>query len=76
MVTLLTTNFIEKLPQCPWRGVFEHSKRLRGFILKLAVASAGYPSMEVGVTSLDFSRKVIKMVQQSGLLFTALNKAQ
>ncbi|DAB41749.1 RNA-dependent RNA polymerase [Humulus lupulus mitovirus 1] len=68
----LFTNFVDKLRVDPWRGIFEHTRRLRGFLIRIQIIVASHPTLEVAIASISFARKCKHLAKQSGLLFTAL----
>lgn len=71
-MTKLFTNIIEYLPSIPWRRVFEYSRRLQRFLIKLFIVVSSRPTVEAGLASVSFSRQIIHLYKGSGPLFTAL----
>nr|WJJ80270.1 RNA-dependent RNA polymerase [Cannabis sativa mitovirus 1] len=69
---MLFTNFVERLRQEPWRGMFEHFRLLRGFLIRIHTVIASHPTLEVAIASISFARKCKHISKHSGLLFTAL----
>ena len=67
----LFSNFTESLPQVSWRRVFEHTGRLRGFLIRIYLAATGYLTLEGAVCSLVIARRVTELIRKSGLLFTS-----
>jgi len=65
-------NVLERVPKYSWRGVFEGTRRLKGFLMRIQLVVAGSPTVESGLASVSFARTVLTMVRKSGLLFTAL----
>ena len=55
-----------------WRSVFKHARQLKGLLLRVPLIVSASLSVEVGLASVDFVRKVLAMKRKSGLLFTAL----
>lgn len=61
-----------RVPLYSWRGVFEHTKRLNGFLIRISLVVAGRPSVETGLASVSLAKSIMKLARKSGLLYTAL----
>lgn len=68
----LFTNFVDRLRREPWRGMFEHFRLLRGFLIRIHSVISSNPTLEVAIASVSFARQCRHMAKHSGLLFTAL----
>lgn len=75
-LSMLFTNFIEQVPQYSWRGVFEHTKRINGFLIRISLIASDHLTTEIGLAAIDLSRKVYRLSRKSGLLYTALHLKQ
>jgi hypothetical protein len=56
----------------PWRRMFEYSRRLQRFLIKIFIVVSGHPTVEAGLASVSFARQIIHIYRGSGPLFTAL----
>lgn len=63
---------LERFRSIPWRSMFEHTRSLRNFLLRISLVTAEGFSAESGVVSFLLAKRVLHMVRRSGLLFTAL----
>lgn len=68
----LFSNFIEKVTKYSWRGMFEHTRRLKGLLSRVPLIVSGRLSVEVGLAMTLFVKRVLSMYRKSGPLFTAL----
>lgn len=68
----LFARVLDRLRLLPWSGVFEHPKRLRRFLIRIALISTGIVNREVGITTWLIAKKVYQLSKASGYLFTAL----
>lgn len=68
----LFSNVIERVPQYSWRGMFEHTKRLNGLLIKAGLVASGRLTSEVGIASISVAREIGRLKRGSGLLFVAL----
>lgn len=68
----LLFNVIEKVPTISWRGVFEHTGRLKGLLIRVPLVASGYLTSEVGLAIAHLVKEIVYLKRKSGLLFTAL----
>ncbi|KAL6519618.1 hypothetical protein OROMI_032866 [Orobanche minor] len=52
--------------------LFRVRTKLKGLFIRVSLVIAGSPSVEVGLASVSFTRKVVALYRKSGPLFTAL----
>ncbi len=69
MTTLLFTNLLERLASVSWRSVFEHTRTLQRFLIKISAVTTEHVNRESAIVGRVLAIKVFKMSRTSGLLF-------
>lgn len=62
----------EKAPIPFWRGIFEGTKRLMGWLLRVPLIVSLRLSVEVGLGAIHFVRTVARLRRKSGFLFVSM----
>lgn len=65
-------NLVQRVPTFSWQSLFEQTRLLKGFLLRVPLIISGVLSREVGLAAVLFVREVIRLKRKSGLLFVAL----
>lgn len=70
--SMLFSNILERSPCVSWRGMFEHARRLKGFLIRIPLIISGRLTKESCISAFLFAKAVCRLSRKSGLLFTAL----
>jgi hypothetical protein len=71
-MTTLFANIIDQFRVASWRSIFERTRPLYRFLIRIGIVATGLCNRESAVVSLVLARKVIELYRHMGALSTSL----